>query len=61
MSLSVAGSPTGRAYPPTNGWTFWLYATADGVLHPLDELRRELHESKVVSLEGERQVRQPAR
>jgi len=58
---SVVGSPTGRAYPQTNGWTFWLYRTADGVLHPLDDLRRELHESKVVSLEGERQVRQPAR
>jgi hypothetical protein len=47
---SVTGSPPGRDYPQTNGWTFWEYRSPDGTLHPLDDLRRELHERKVVSL-----------
>ena len=47
---SVTGSPPGRDYPQTNGWTFWEYRGPDGTLHPLDDLRRELHERKVVSL-----------
>jgi hypothetical protein len=47
---SVVGSPTGRAYPQTNGWGFWQYRGPDGTLHQLDDLRRELHERKVVSL-----------
>lgn len=41
---SVVGAPEGRAYPQTNGWTFWQYDDADGKLHPIDELRqRYLH------------------
>lgn len=47
---SVTGSPVGRDYPQTNGWTFWEYRSPDGTLRPLDNLRRELHERKVVSL-----------
>jgi hypothetical protein len=47
---SVTGSPPGRDYPQTNGWTFWEYRSPDGTLHPLDDLRRGLHERKVVSL-----------
>jgi hypothetical protein len=47
---SVTGSPPGRDYPQTNGWTFWEYRSPDGTLHPLDELRREFYERKVVSL-----------
>jgi len=47
---SVLGSPTGRAYPQTNGWGFWQYRGPDGTLHQLDELRREFYERKVVSL-----------
>jgi hypothetical protein len=47
---SVSGSPPGRDYPQTNGWTFWEYRSPDGTLHPLDDLRRELYERKVVSL-----------
>jgi hypothetical protein len=47
---SVAGPFPGRDIPQTNGWTFWEYRGRDGALHPLDELRRELYERKVVSL-----------
>jgi hypothetical protein len=47
---SVTGSPPGRDYPQTNGWTFWEYRASDGTLHSLDDLRRELYERKVVSL-----------
>jgi hypothetical protein len=47
---SVTGSPPGRDYPQTNGWTFWEYRSPDGTRHPLDDLRRELYERKVVSL-----------
>jgi len=47
---SVVGQYPGRDYPQTNGWTFWEYRGPDGKLHPLDDLRRELHEHKVVSL-----------
>lgn len=51
---SIVGAPPGREYPPTNGWTFWRYRRADGELRPLDELRRELHERKVVNLDEAR-------
>jgi hypothetical protein len=47
---SIVGSPPGRDYPPTNGWTFWRYRHEDGKLRPVDELRRELYERKVVDL-----------
>ncbi len=47
---SVAGAPTGREYPPTNGWTFWQYRQADGALRYIDELRRDLYERKVVPI-----------
>jgi hypothetical protein len=53
---SVPGSPTRRPYPQTNGWTFWQYRDSDGALQPLDDLRRQLYESKVVSLARERPV-----
>ncbi|MGD8684552.1 MAG: hypothetical protein PVG27_11420, partial [Chloroflexota bacterium] len=51
---SIVGAPPGREYPPTNGWTFWRYRRADGKLRPLDDLRRELHERKVVDLDQAR-------
>jgi hypothetical protein len=47
---SVAGPFPGRDIPQTNGWTFWEYRSTDGTRHPLDDLRRELYERKVVSL-----------
>jgi hypothetical protein len=47
---SIKGAPAGRAYPQTNGWTFWEYRRPDGTLGVLDDLRRELFERKVVSL-----------
>jgi hypothetical protein len=53
---SVPGSPTRRPHPQTNGWTFWQYRGADGALHLLDELRRQLYEGKVVSLPSGRRV-----
>lgn len=38
---SVIGSPEGRDYPQTNGWTFWCYRDSEtGNLRPVDELRR---------------------
>lgn len=48
---SIVGSPPGRDYPQTNGWTFWEYRSSDGARHPLDDLRRQLHERKVVPLQ----------
>jgi hypothetical protein len=47
---SVAGPYPGRDIPQTNGWTFWQFRGPDGTLHTLDDLRRELHERKVVDL-----------
>jgi Type I restriction enzyme R protein N terminus (HSDR_N) len=47
---SVSGPYPGRDYPQTNGWTFWEYRSPDGTRHPLDDLRRELYEGKVVNL-----------
>jgi len=47
---SISGLPPGRDYPQTGGWTFWEYRGPDGALRPLDDLRRELYERKVVSL-----------
>jgi len=47
-SVSDAGGD--RAYPQTNGWTFWQYRRPDGTLGVLDELRQELFEGKVVDL-----------
>jgi hypothetical protein len=52
---SVVGSPSGRAYPQTNGWTFWEYR-ADGALHQLDDLRRQFHERKVVPMSTARRT-----
>jgi len=58
-SLSTAGSAARRAvggpafkreFPQTNGWTFWQLRSPDGILRTLDELRRELHERKVVDI-----------
>jgi len=38
---SVVGAPAGRPYPPTNGWTFWMYSDADGgELRDIDHLRQ---------------------
>ena len=51
---TVVGETPGRPYPQTNGWTFWQYRAADGTLHPLDELRRDLFERKVVSIDDGR-------
>jgi len=47
---SVAGAFPGRAIPQTNGWTFWQFRSPNGTLRVLDDLRRELHERKVVNL-----------
>lgn len=39
---SVIGSPPGRPYPQTNGWTFWKYRdAATGELRKLDFLRKQ--------------------
>lgn len=51
---TVAGPFPGRDIPQTNGWTFWQCRRADGRLVPLDDLRRELYERKVINLPGDR-------
>jgi len=48
--VSVAGPFAGREYPQTNGWTFWEYQAGGGKSRPLDDLRREFYERKVVTL-----------
>ena len=53
---SVAGSPTGRAYPQTNGWTFWQYRQPDGALRSVDGLRQDLYQRKVVNLDEARRA-----
>jgi len=53
---SVVGDKPGRAYPQTNGWTFWEFRAADGSRRQLDTLRRELHERKVVRLPASRRT-----
>jgi hypothetical protein len=52
----IIGSPPGRPYPQTNGWTFWQYRREDGDLRVIDHLRRELFERKVVPLSAARQA-----
>jgi hypothetical protein len=37
---SVIGTPPGRKYPQTNGWTFWQLRDADGQTQVLDVLRQ---------------------
>ncbi len=39
---SVIGSPDGRPYPQTNGWTFWHFQDSDGSWQELDVLRHRL-------------------
>lgn len=39
---SIIGAPEGRAYPQTNGWTFWRYRDmGSGRTHEVDELRQQ--------------------
>lgn len=39
---SVIGSPAGKAYPRTNGWTFWKFRdTETGRLIEIDVLRQK--------------------
>jgi hypothetical protein len=43
---SIIGTRPGRAYPQTNGWTFWHIRDAEGNLRALDDLRQWLFESR---------------
>ena len=39
---SVIGSPPGRQYPQTNGWTFWKFCDPEtGKLIEIDALRQK--------------------
>lgn len=39
---SIIGSPPGRPYPQTNGWSFWYCRIPDtGELVPIDSIRRQ--------------------
>lgn len=38
---SAVGAPSGHAFPQTNGWTFWMCASPDGVPCELDRLRQD--------------------
>jgi hypothetical protein len=53
---TVMGDTPGRAYPQTNGWTFWEFRAGDGSLRQLDTLRQEQFERKVVSLPSSRRT-----
>ena len=37
---SVIGASTGRPYPQTNGWMFWMYSDDGGALVEIDRLRQ---------------------
>jgi hypothetical protein len=43
---TVVGSPDGRLYPQTNGWTFWHFQDADGSWREVDLLRRRFWTAK---------------
>ncbi|MEK6190911.1 MAG: restriction endonuclease [Chloroflexota bacterium] len=43
---TVIGSPQGRVYPQTNGWTFWHFLDYNGRWEELDQLRRRLWAKK---------------
>lgn len=43
---TVIGSPEGRIYPQTNGWTFWHFLDSDGKWQEVDILRRRLWAKK---------------
>jgi hypothetical protein len=44
---SVIGTPEGRPYPQTNGWTFWQFRDPkSGNLRDMDSLRQEFLASK---------------
>jgi len=45
---SLVGAPSGRPYPQTNGWTFWMYSDPEtGQLREMDYLRQILSQNKV--------------
>lgn len=46
---TIIGSPDGRLYPQTNGWTFWRFQDADGTWQEADVLRRRLWASQQAS------------
>ncbi len=39
---TVIGSPDGRQYPQTNGWTFWHFQDVNGSWQEIDVLRKRL-------------------
>ena len=45
---SVIGSPSGRPYPQTNGWTFWKFRDSEtGKLIEIDVLRQKYLKRKI--------------
>jgi len=43
---SVIGTPPGRKYPNTNGWTFWQFKDNDGQLKVIDCLQQRQFQSE---------------
>ena len=56
---SIIGTPTGRKYPQTNGWTFWQFRDEDDQSRPVDVLRQRYLEKQasVVPLDTKRRAR----
>jgi hypothetical protein len=46
---SVIGTPPGRKFPQTNGWTFWHFVDADSRAKPLDVLRQRYYSRGVTA------------
>jgi hypothetical protein len=46
---SIIGTPPGRKFPQTNGWTFWQFVDADGSVKPLDILRQRYYSRGVTT------------
>lgn len=40
---SIIGTPPGRKFPQTNGWTFWQFVDTDDSVKPLDVLRQRYY------------------
>jgi hypothetical protein len=56
---TVIGTPQGRKYPQTNGWTFWQFLDTDGTLRPVDDLRQRflVRGAPVIPMDVKRQRR----
>ena len=47
---TIVGTPPGKKYPATNGWTFWQFKDSDGQLREIDFLRQRYLQGKAEKL-----------